>query len=322
VTSVPAGISCGADCTESYLYNTMVTLTATANATTSDFGGFTGAGCSTSPCTVTMSQAQTVTATFNLKQFALRIAKNPMQEDGFGLVTGNGLNCGTSCTTETVTLPYGTAVSLTATGGTSQSTLSNFLGWSGAGCMGTGGCTFTLTGNTTVFASFKLRPNLMFVTSRIQAGNFGGIGGADDICRGLAAGANLPGRYLAYISNASTGAGARIASFGASGWVRTDNAPVMNSISQFGGGTLFNAPVLDENRFSHAQSNSPTVWTATSDGAYVGQNCGVDWDSTSARTTAGLLTATDTTVTTWQTRPCTEMSHLYCLGIDRRATVP
>ncbi|MBA3463452.1 MAG: hypothetical protein H0T46_26085, partial [Deltaproteobacteria bacterium] len=65
-----AELNCGADCMESYLFNTPVTLTAVANSTTSDFGGWNGGGCTgTAPCTVTMSQAQTVTATFNLKQY-------------------------------------------------------------------------------------------------------------------------------------------------------------------------------------------------------------------------------------------------------------
>ena len=35
VTSAPAGISCGADCTESYAQNTAVTLTANKDAATS-----------------------------------------------------------------------------------------------------------------------------------------------------------------------------------------------------------------------------------------------------------------------------------------------
>jgi|GEM_PF-4916086 len=66
VTSVPAGINCGADCTESYAQDALVTLTASA-ASGSNFTGWTGvSGCSGMSCTVTMDMAKTVTATFLL----------------------------------------------------------------------------------------------------------------------------------------------------------------------------------------------------------------------------------------------------------------
>ncbi len=64
VTSSPAGINCGADCTEDYATGASVTLTATP-ASGSTFTGW-GNGCSGTAtiCTVTMSAARTVTATF------------------------------------------------------------------------------------------------------------------------------------------------------------------------------------------------------------------------------------------------------------------
>jgi len=68
VSSASAGISCGdgdTDCGEIYVENTVVTLTATAVA--GYFAGWSGAGCSgTGTCTVTMDNAQAVTATFSL----------------------------------------------------------------------------------------------------------------------------------------------------------------------------------------------------------------------------------------------------------------
>jgi hypothetical protein len=64
VTSSPAGINCGADCTEDYAQGAMVTLTATPSAG-STFVGWSGAGCTgTGTCAVTMNAATTVTATF------------------------------------------------------------------------------------------------------------------------------------------------------------------------------------------------------------------------------------------------------------------
>ena len=65
VTSNPSGINCGSTCSYAFAYNTVVTLTASP-ASPSTFGGWSGAGCSgTGTCTVTMSSAQSVTATFN-----------------------------------------------------------------------------------------------------------------------------------------------------------------------------------------------------------------------------------------------------------------
>lgn len=63
VTSSPAGINCGTDCTESYLPGTSVTLTATPG-TGSVFAGWSGGGC-TGTCVVAMNGNATVTATFN-----------------------------------------------------------------------------------------------------------------------------------------------------------------------------------------------------------------------------------------------------------------
>jgi Divergent InlB B-repeat domain len=64
VTSSPAGINCGDDCSESYALGTPVTLTATPDAE-STFAGW-GDDCSgTGTCTVTMSASHHVTAAFN-----------------------------------------------------------------------------------------------------------------------------------------------------------------------------------------------------------------------------------------------------------------
>jgi hypothetical protein len=64
VTSNPAGIDCGSDCSEVYSYNTSVTLTASAS-TGSTFTGWNGGGCSgTDTCTVIMNTSKLVTATF------------------------------------------------------------------------------------------------------------------------------------------------------------------------------------------------------------------------------------------------------------------
>ena len=63
VTSSPAGINCGIDCSDAYASGTEVTLTATP-ATGSTFSGWSGACTGTGACKVTMSATRSVTATF------------------------------------------------------------------------------------------------------------------------------------------------------------------------------------------------------------------------------------------------------------------
>jgi hypothetical protein len=65
VTSSPAGIDCGATCSAPYVENTSVTLSAAPDPG-SQFDGWAGEGCTgTGPCTVPMSMARSVKATFS-----------------------------------------------------------------------------------------------------------------------------------------------------------------------------------------------------------------------------------------------------------------
>ena len=148
VTSSPGGINCGSDCTENYSANTIVTLTA-APTKGNSFGGWSGAcSGSSSSCTVTLNAARSVTATFTQPpQATLHIAK---VGSGSGTVAraGGALNCGVICT-ETLTIGSTITLSATPSGG------SNFVGWSGGVCSGTGVCAFTLNATDTVTAIFS-----------------------------------------------------------------------------------------------------------------------------------------------------------------------
>jgi hypothetical protein len=79
VTSSPAGITCGADCTEPYPYTTAITLTATPTGV-STFTGWTGGGCgTTNPCTLTMpAAATTIKATFAAGIYDTKITSSPL----------------------------------------------------------------------------------------------------------------------------------------------------------------------------------------------------------------------------------------------------
>ncbi len=72
VSSVPAGIDCGGDCSETYQTNTIVTLTATPDDG-SAFDGWSGACSGTGECTVTMSQAKSVTAAFTTSDLPAQV---------------------------------------------------------------------------------------------------------------------------------------------------------------------------------------------------------------------------------------------------------
>ena len=78
VTSSPAGINCGDDCSESYSNIQKVKLTAKADAN-STFAGWSGGGCSgTGTCTVTVDAVITVTASFALKVPDISVAQTTL----------------------------------------------------------------------------------------------------------------------------------------------------------------------------------------------------------------------------------------------------
>ena len=133
VTSSPAGIDCGATCSNAFGDGAVVTLTATADVG-SDFTGWTGSGCTgTGTCIVTMDAAHSVTATFDLKpDKTLTVSKTGT---GIGSVSSSpvGITCGATCATN---FAFGTVVTLTAT----PTVSSDFTGWSGEGCTGTSTC--------------------------------------------------------------------------------------------------------------------------------------------------------------------------------------
>ena len=143
VTSTPTGITCGGDCTEGYVYATVVSLTATP-AAGSVFAGWDSV-CSgaPNPCSVTMYGAQSVTARFDRILYPLTTT---ITGQGSIISSPAGIACPGDCSE-----PYasGTTVTLTATAGSGYV----FDTWSG--CSGTGPvCAVTMDAAHTAAATF------------------------------------------------------------------------------------------------------------------------------------------------------------------------
>jgi uncharacterized repeat protein (TIGR02543 family) len=150
-TITAEGIDCGSDCTEQYLENTEITLTATPEPNGS-FIGWSGACTGTQPCRLKMNQAQQVSATFQGNDSSVT-SQHPLtiKKTGQGTINGLGINCGTDCNESYL---ENSEISLTAQPDTGFS----FTGWQGAGCRGTGICQLTMTQAQTLTATFEPLP--------------------------------------------------------------------------------------------------------------------------------------------------------------------
>jgi len=324
VTSTPSGISCGTTCSADFATGTSVTLSAAAQNGYA-FTGWSGAGINcpgTGTCTVSMTQARTVTATFT-QLVTLTVGKTG---DGSGTVAGGGINCGSTCTK--AVLP-GTVITLAATPSSADATASTFTGWSIAACQGTGSCTITVNSNTSVSANFKLTPNILFVTSSVYTGDFGGVAVADAICQQLASNAGLSGKYLAYLSystSATTHVNADERFADASAWVRVDGQPVLATVNQMHTG-VFNAPQLTEQGADVGQTQIRFAWTGTlATGDWRPEECAPQgafgpWSSANSAGGIGTPVSTDSGVVDQRWQRCSSQARLYCLGTDRKASL-
>lgn len=142
VTSKPAGINCGSDCTEGYLSNTKVTLSAKAT-NGSKFIEWSGACTGASTCTVTMNEATQVIAKFDKITHKLTVSKI-----GNGTISSNpsGISCGDDC--DEAVSPN-TNITLTATPDAGYA----FAGWTGCSSKSTV-CSLKMSAAKTVTAKF------------------------------------------------------------------------------------------------------------------------------------------------------------------------
>ena len=199
VTSTPAGIVCGATCSNEFNSGQVVALSALADAG-SIFAGWSGACAGTGACNVTMDAARSVTATFaNAAPATFTLTVNRAGTGSGSVASATpGINCGTTCS---ASFSARTVVTLTATAATGSS----FSGWSGAGCSGSGTCSVTMDAARTVTATFALQPFALSVT---KAG--GGAGTVTSSPAGINCGATCttnfsPGTAVALTATAGAG---------------------------------------------------------------------------------------------------------------------
>ncbi len=326
VTSSPAGITCGADCDETFTSGQLVTLSAAATPG-STFTGWSGSGCSgTGACVVTIGATNVVTATFTLQTYALTVTRAGA---GTGRITStpNGISCGTDCAE---TFDHGTLVTLAA----SPAVGSTFTGWSGA-CTGTGSCVVGMTAARAVTATFAaIPPNLMFVTSTEQTpASLGGVAGADALCLAQAQAAGLVGpgagqnpAFRAWLSSSTSTAPSRIGS--TRGWVRPDGRPVVDAYGDLATHEVYFPPRLTATGtlvpatariFTNTRTSGsfgqlgPSCTSPTVAGEYVG--------GAGTATLGGPASAVSAMLVNGETYGCNVPGRLLCVGTGRTAVV-
>ena len=172
VYSQDGRINCGNDCTDQYQYGSWVVLTAQpdAGSVLSSWGGDCSYCDTNTLCSIWINSDTNCTAQFDTltQTHNLTVTKSGT---GSGTVNATGCNLSWAGNTGTCTADHGTSITLSATANTG----SVFTGWSnGTGsassCTGTGNCTFTITEDSSVTATFTLNQYTITTSANPSAG--------------------------------------------------------------------------------------------------------------------------------------------------------
>jgi len=197
VTSSPAGINCGFECEAEFEEGEEVELSQSAE-TGSEFTGWGGACTGAGTCKVTMSEAKSVTATFDLEstpEFELEVNTAGTGEGEVQCKVGVGPE-------EPCEAQYeeGTEVALVPV----VEIGSEFSGWS-EDCTGTGACALTMDEAHSVTVGFDLEPVLETLTVEVEGP--GSVSAPEDIvCPGTCAGAYVQGEEVTLTATPESGA--------------------------------------------------------------------------------------------------------------------
>jgi hypothetical protein len=183
--------------------------------------------------------------------------------------TPPGIDCPGTCS---ASFAGGTQLTLAP----SQDATTWFARWSGA-CGGQGTCALTVNGDAAVVATFEPLPNRVFVTKNAVPGNFGGLAAADTLCTPTAPNAGMTGTFRAWLSTSTVDAIDRVT--GSRGWIRTDGAPVADTIADMVGGRMLHPLDVDEAGMTIGVNTS--AWTGSDESGRAGSigHC-TDWTAT------------------------------------------
>lgn len=159
-------------------------------------------------------------------------------------------------------------------------------------------------------------PCTVFATSTLSNGNLGGLSGADAICNQRATEANLPGTYLAWLSDATNSPSTRFPTQSAGPYVRVDGTQVARDWADLTSGLIRSA--IDRTELGAYVQSDREAWTNTSpDGTPSatsdGETC-TGWTSNSP-SLSGSVGETDEVDADWtdsHSDPCDLPWRLYC----------
>jgi hypothetical protein len=226
--------------------------------------------------------------------------------------TPPGIACPGSCDVE---FPLGTPVTLTATSlGVDQ-----FLGWDGAECSIDPTCLVAFDDVAPIGATFTGAYNLVFATTSNVPVVGRTLQSADDACLAAAAGANLPGTYVAWMSTSTVDAIDRLGS--ASGWVTLDGLPFAATRQ-----SLIAGDIAHPIRFDASRQIAGITYTGTQpDGRFSGTACD-NWTTTTGTSPIGMLDGSSTNFTDGLGPfPCNLTAgflQVLCFGTDFSAPIP
>ncbi len=156
--------------------------------------------------------------------------------------------------------------------------------------------------------------NKVFVTSATYTGNLGGLTGADAICQKHANAAALPGKYMAWLADATGSPATRFyqstvpykmvdGTVVANNWTDLTDGTVVNKITKYEtGGTISGSEVwtnVNANGTATSSTSDCKLWTDTTNFINIGQK-------------GNPLQANATAWTDWGTMHCIVPGRLYC----------
>lgn len=155
----------------------------------------------------------------------------------------------------------------------------------------------------------------VFVSSSVQAGDMGGLEGADDICKNLADVEGLGGSFRAYIRNGDVTVEERL-EHATVPYVRLDGLRIANNWTDLTDGTLQAPLALDEQRELHMDPGQ-RAWTGLQSGEAMFDGYCSGWMDALGIGAAGDVPAIGPA---WQgndfQNPCSFELRLYCIEQD------